>query len=62
MRHTSVVCKWLVTVLDQHSELRWMSIKVPHGVEVADMHVVVDGVCTDEVVSELVNIKCRPQK
>lgn len=39
-----------------------MSTKVPCGVEIAYMHEVVDGVCIDKVVAELVNIKCRPHK
>lgn len=39
-----------------------MLTKVPHGVKVAYMHVVVDGVCTNEVVTKLIKIKWRPHK
>lgn len=46
----------------QRSKLRLMSTKVPRGVKVVDMHATVDGVCTDEVVTEWVNINCRPRK
>lgn len=39
-----------------------MPTKVPHGVEVENMPEVVDGVCIDEVVTELVEFNCRPHK
>lgn len=60
--HTPVVCNLLVTKLDRLGELRWMPKKVLHGLKVADMHTMVDGACTDEVVTESVDIKCRPRK
>lgn len=39
-----------------------MPSKVPCRFEVENKHEVVDGICTDEVVTELVDIKCRPRK
>lgn len=60
--HTPVVCNLSVTKSDRLGELRWMPTKVPRGVKVADMHAMVDGVCIDEVVTESVDINCRPHK
>lgn len=62
MKYISVVHYWSVTASGQHSDPRWIPIKVPHGVEMEDMHEVVDGVFHDEVVIESIDIKCRPHK
>lgn len=62
MKHTPVVCNLSVTKSNRHSKLRWMPTKVPRGVKMVDMHAGVDEVCTDEVVIEAVDIKCRSRK
>lgn len=62
MMPTPVVCNLSVTKYNQFGEIRWMLTKVPCGVKVVDMHAVVDGVCTDEVVTELVDVNYRPRK
>lgn len=62
MMHISIGCNLSATKSDRLHELRWMPRKVSRGVKVEDMHAMVDGVCTNEVVIELIDINCRHYK